>query len=175
MSCVVSPRGTAALTRGVVFVHSCPRALMPHVEWVLTHLLGPGARLQWTAQPVVPGSFRAELSWQAVHGTAAEVATGLRDYPGLRFEVTEEPSSAADGERFSCTPSLGIFRSGMGPHGDVMISEDRLRAALGRSATRGTDLASEVHALLGTAWDVELEPFRHAGDGAPVRWLHEVV
>jgi hypothetical protein len=29
--------------------------------------------------------------------------------------------------------------------------------------------------LLGQAWDDELEPFRHAGDGAPVRWLHEVV
>ena len=23
-------------------------------------------------------------------------------------------------------------------------------------------------------WDEELEPFRYAGDGAPVRWLHKV-
>jgi Protein of unknown function (DUF3145) len=29
--------------------------------------------------------------------------------------------------------------------------------------------------LLGRAWDEELEPFRCADDGAPVRWLHEVV
>jgi hypothetical protein len=29
--------------------------------------------------------------------------------------------------------------------------------------------------LLGVAWDAELEPFRHAGDGAPVRWLHQVI
>ncbi|MGA8978259.1 MAG: DUF3145 family protein, partial [Pedococcus sp.] len=28
--------------------------------------------------------------------------------------------------------------------------------------------------LLGTDWDAELEPFRYAGDGAPVRWLHKV-
>ena len=27
---------------------------------------------------------------------------------------------------------------------------------------------------LGRAWDDELEPFRYAGDGAPVRWLHQV-
>ena len=27
---------------------------------------------------------------------------------------------------------------------------------------------------LGEAGDVELEPFRHAADGAPVRWLHQV-
>ena len=28
--------------------------------------------------------------------------------------------------------------------------------------------------LLGGPWDAELESFRHAGDGAPVRWLHQV-
>ncbi|MCC5698098.1 DUF3145 domain-containing protein [Klebsiella pneumoniae] len=28
--------------------------------------------------------------------------------------------------------------------------------------------------MLGAAWDAELEPFRHAGDGAPVIWLHRV-
>jgi hypothetical protein len=28
--------------------------------------------------------------------------------------------------------------------------------------------------LLGTAWDAELEPFRLAGEGTPVRWLHRV-
>ena len=33
----------------------------------------------------------------------------------------------------------------------------------------------EMQELLGKAWDDELEPFRYAGDGAPVRWLHQVV
>jgi hypothetical protein len=28
--------------------------------------------------------------------------------------------------------------------------------------------------VLGTPWDQELEPFRFAGDGVPVRWLHQV-
>ena len=32
-----------------------------------------------------------------------------------------------------------------------------------------------MQGLLGKAWDDELEPFRYAGDGAPVRWLHQVV
>jgi hypothetical protein len=31
-----------------------------------------------------------------------------------------------------------------------------------------------MEALLGKAWDEELESFRHAGEGAPVRWLHQV-
>jgi hypothetical protein len=43
------------------------------------------------------------------------------------------------------------------------------------SAVSGKDLVEVLHGLLGSAWDEELEPFRCAGDGAPVRWLHEVV
>ena len=31
-----------------------------------------------------------------------------------------------------------------------------------------------VKALLGSPWDDELEVFRYAGEGAPVRWVHEV-
>jgi hypothetical protein len=33
-------------------------------------------------------------------------------------------------------------------------------------------LEEELARLLGQPWDDELEPFRCAGDGAPVRWLH---
>lgn len=56
-----------------------------------------------------------------------------------------------------------------------MIPEDRLRAALVRSQRGETDLESDIAKLLGKPWDDELEPFRHAGEGAPVRWLHQVV
>ena len=33
-------------------------------------------------------------------------------------------------------------------------------------------LEAELALLLGQPWDDELEPFRHAAEGAPVRWLH---
>lgn len=56
-----------------------------------------------------------------------------------------------------------------------MIPEDRLRAALTRSQHGETDLEAEIAKLLGKPWDDELEPFRYAGEGAPVRWLHQVV
>ena len=36
-------------------------------------------------------------------------------------------------------------------------------------------LLLEIDQLLGKPWDDELETFRHAGEGAPVRWLHQVV
>ena len=35
-------------------------------------------------------------------------------------------------------------------------------------------MRTELDLALGQAWDDELEPFRYAGAGAPVRWLHRV-
>jgi hypothetical protein len=132
--------------------------------------------LDWTPQPAAPGMLRAELSWQGDPGTGSRLASALRDWMHLRFEVTEEPSAGAEGERYSSTPTLGLFHATTGVHGDIMVREDRLRAALARaSSDPATDVLQEMQALLGKAWDDELEPFRHAGDGAPVRWLHQVV
>jgi Protein of unknown function (DUF3145) len=41
-----------------------------------------------------------------------------------------------------------------------------------RHPALGGSLADEISLLLGGPWDAELEPFRHAAAGAPVRWLH---
>ena len=163
-------------TRGVVYVHSAPPALCPHVEWAVGGVLGVRVTLDWTPQPAAPGTVRAELSWQAEAGTGARLASALRDWMHLRFEVTEEPSAGAEGERWSSTPTLGLFHATTGVHGDILVREDRLRAALARAGSDpATDVLAEMQALLGKSWDDELETFRYAGDGAPVRWLHQVV
>ncbi len=163
-------------TRGVVYVHSAPPALCPHVEWAVGGVLDVRVTLDWTPQPASPNAVRAELSWQADAGTGARLASALRDWGQLRFEVTEEPSAGTEGERWSCTPTLGLFHATTGVHGDIVVREDRLRASLARAAADpATDLVREMQALLGKAWDDELETFRYAGDGAPVRWLHQVV
>jgi hypothetical protein len=47
-----------------------------------------------------------------------------------------------------------------------------MRAALALAANGASLLEQELDRLLGSAWDNELEPFRRAGDGAPVRWLN---
>ena len=161
-------------TRGVVYVHSAPPALCPHVEWAVAGVLGTRIAVPWTPQPASPGAMRAELSWQGEPGTAARLASALRGWQLLRFEVTEEPSPGCEGERYSSTPALGIFHAMTGVHGDILIPEGRLRAVLRGADEDGRDLAEHVHQLLGTAWDEELEPFRYAGEGAPVRWLHQV-
>jgi hypothetical protein len=88
--------------------------------------------------------------------------------------VTEEPTPATEGERFAATPSLGIHRATIGAHGDIMVSEERLRAAMTRARISGRPLETELDEILGGAWDQELEPFRYAGENNTVRWLHHV-
>ncbi|MCQ6553672.1 DUF3145 domain-containing protein [Streptomyces sp. C10-9-1] len=161
-------------TRGVLYVHSAPRALCPHIEWAVAGVLGTRVQLDWIRQPASPGTWRAELSWRGEPGAASRLASALRGWQ-VRFEVAAEPCATAEGERYSATPDLGIFHAVTGIHGDILVPEDRLRAALARSSRGETELEDELAKLLGKPWDDELEPFRHAGEGAPVRWLHQVV
>ena len=78
-----------------------------------------------------------------------------------------------DGGRWSHTPDLGIFHAQTDVHGNVVVPEDRIRAALVYAADPDR-MRRELDLALGQAWDDELEPFRYAGAGAPVRWLHRV-
>ena len=166
---------TRTATRGVLFIHSAPSALCPHVEWAAGGVLGNAVNLEWTSQPAQAGTYRAELSWIGDAGTAAGITSALRGWNQLRFEITEEATSATEGARFSYTPELGVFHGVTGLHGDLMIPEDRLKAAVVKAALGEATLLHEIDKLLGKPWDDELETFRHAGDGAPVRWLHQVV
>lgn len=163
------------ITRGVLFVHSAPSALCAHVEWAAASVLGGKIDLAWSGQPAEPGTYRAELSWQAPAGTAAALASSLRGWQRLRFEATEERTTSTEGARFSYTPELGIFHAVTGLHGDILIPEDRIKAIAVKAAVGEVDWEVAMDAMLGVAWDAALEPFRYAGDGAPVRWLHQVI
>lgn len=159
--------------RGVLYVHSCPPAVCSHVEWAVSRVLGVPVRLGWTAQPADPSTQRAECFWQGTAGTAGGLATALRQWPMIRFEVTEDASVGHDGERVSFVPGRGAFRTAVSANGDIVVGEQRLRALL--STTTCPDaLADGLERLLGTAWDADLEPYRHAGDGAPVTWLYAI-
>jgi Protein of unknown function (DUF3145) len=143
--------------------------------------------------------MRAELTWQAKPGAAGAITSALACWNLVRFEVTEEASPGCDAVRYSHTPALGTFSAVVAANGDVMIPEGRLRAAMALAASAGSgaaaarpdsmlgslrdlhgprhpalggSLEAELGQLLGQPWDDELEPFRRAGDGAPVRWLN---
>jgi hypothetical protein len=181
MTVVVNARGASDAgpsmgpARGVIFIHSCPRAVSPHVEWALARVFASRVDVDWAEQPVEPGAVRAELIWGGPLGTGARIASALHAFRQLRHEVTEDASPGREGERFSFTPTLGLFRASIGAHGDVMVPEDRLRTALSQVATTRESLADEVARLIGTPWDDELEPFRCAHEGSTVRILHQVV
>ncbi|GMA31011.1 DUF3145 domain-containing protein [Litorihabitans aurantiacus] len=160
-------------TRGVLFVHSAPRVLCPHVEWAATSVLGNRPVIDWTAQPAATGALRTEISWSGPAGTGARLTSALRGWDHLRYEVTEEGTATTDGSRWSHTPDLGIFHAQTDRVGNVVVPEDRIRAALVHAADPER-MAQALDLALGQAWDDELEPFRYAGAGAPVRWLHRV-
>lgn len=164
---------TGRTTRGVLFVHSVPPALCPHVEWAAGNALGREVRLEWTNQSAAPGMLRAELSWAGDLGAGARLASALRGWEHLRYEVIQEPTPETDGSRWAHTPALGIFHYQTDVAGNVVVPEDRIRAAMADAHSQ-QELLEALDLALGQAWDDDLEPFRYAGAGAPVRWLHRV-
>jgi len=90
----------------------------------------------------------------------------------VRFEITEEASPGCDAMRYCYTPNLGLFSATTSANGDILVPENKLRAAMAMGANGTSVLEKELDRLLGTAWYDELAVFRRAGDGAPVRWLN---
>jgi hypothetical protein len=165
---------TAPNARGVLFVHSAPRALCPHIEWAAGRALDRAVNFAWAEQPVLKGVQRTEFYWEGPQGTGAKIASSLRGWEHLRFEVTEDPSAGGDGGRWMHTPDLGIYYAQTDAAGNVVIPEDRLRYAMELAGSNALELHRELRLALGQAWDDELEAFRHASSDSQVVWLHKV-
>jgi hypothetical protein len=118
---------------------------------------------------VPEGRLRAALTLAA----AASPAPSL-----LRGVGPEAAGDAASGGRPAGTPrdvnTLRDLHSSACPAEDDPPSAPRRGAssAMMRHPALGGSLEAELALLLGQPWDDELEPFRHAAEGAPVRWLH---
>lgn len=161
-------------SRGVIFIHSALPAVQQHVEWAVSAVLGYEAHFEWTEQPIDPRFTRGELSYVGEVGIAAKLASALRGWDDVRFEITEEPTAISDGGRYLSTPSLGIFYAQTDLLGNIVVPENRIRAAIEEAGSDMKKLSFLLDVALGAAWDRELEPFRYAGAGAPVRCLHQV-
>lgn len=165
------------MTQGVLYIHSAPRALAPHIEWAADGVLDMPVRIHWREQPVGPGLLRAELTWRGREDTGARLASTLRGMDEVRYEVVQEATAKADGGRWSCTPELGIFYAATDRAGNIVLTEDHVRGCMERaSATRDPRaLQRELSTALGEPWDEDLEVYRHAGEGVRMRWLQRVV
>lgn len=164
---------SASPASGVVFIHAAARALAPHLEWAIAGVLETPITLTWSSQQLLPGAVRSEFTWRGKVGAAASLVSALMPFDGIRFEVTEDQSQGREGERYAYVPELGLFRATVGLYGDVLVHEDRLRAAMSHAKLNGASLKDELALLVGDPWDAALEPYRYAASG--VRVLSQVV
>jgi hypothetical protein len=141
---------------GLVVIHSAPSALRQHIEWGVNSLLGAPQNIFWRDQPLSPGTVRTSLEFRAPLGTAAKIATALKNWHYLRFEVSELGNHG--GEIFRCTPELGIHRAQVDAVGTIFVSEDVIRTALVHFDD--LEIRENLGVALGTAWDEALEPYR---------------
>lgn len=141
---------------GLVVIHSAPTALRQHIEWGLNSLLGAPQNIFWRDQPLAPGTVRTTLEFRAPSGTASKIATALKNWHYLRFEVSE--LGVHGGEIFRCTPELGIHRASVDSVGTILISEDVIRKALTHFDEQ--EVRKNLGLALGSEWDEALEPFR---------------
>src|SRR5215213_4692177 len=167
LSCLWSRTGGSGMstTRGVLYIHSAPSALCPHIEWAVGGVFGMPIRVDWIPQPIERACYRTEYSWSGPTGTAARLASALKGWQRVRFEVTEEATSRTEAERYSYTPTLGVFHAITGIHGDIMIPEDRIKHALAMSAVSGKDLVGVRPALAGVGISNRGSDGRSSGSG----------
>jgi hypothetical protein len=146
------------------------------------------AELNWQGRPGLSGALTSALAgWNLLRFEVTEEASPGCD--AVRYSYTPtlgifSAVTSASGDilvpegRLRAAMTLaaaaapaGSGRSAAAPDSDGDIGV--LREMHGpRHPALGGSLEAELALLLGQPWDDELEPFRHAAAGAPVRWLH---
>jgi hypothetical protein len=156
--------------RGFLTIHSAPTALRHHIDWAIQTVLGNWIKLSWNPQPLMPGTFRTQLEFRGAQGAAAEIASALRSWHYLNFEVIE--GTELGGELFRFTPELGIHRAIVDPTGAVLINENQLSAILQNSFDEEA-IREGIAAIVGTSWENDLDRFRSV-DLQEVPRLHAI-
>jgi hypothetical protein len=158
------------------------------------------AELEWQGHPGASGAITSALAgWNRLRFEVTEDASAGCD--AVRYSYTPALGTfsgvvAANGDilvpegrlraamALAASSRAGSGQSDHGPsdHGlsDHGLSDHGRSGPLGtlrdrhepRHPALGGSLEAELSLLLGQPWDDELEPFRHAGAGAPVRWLN---
>lgn len=143
--------------RGFLTIHSTPSALRHHIDWAIQAVLGNWVKPTWSPQPLIPGSYRAQIEYRDRQSAAAELASSLRSWHYLNFEIIESTDNG--GELFRCTPELGIHRAVVDQTGAVILTENQLNAALKNSFDE-EGMREAIASLLGSSWELELDRFR---------------
>ena len=138
------------MNRGYLLIHSCPMALIRHVEWSIESVLGR-VQIDWRSQPLDAGTQRTQVEWRSNKDLSAELASALKSWHYLRFEIT------SGNQMFRHTPDLGMHRSQIDEMGNIQVTENQIKFAMSKSDEQ---LRETLDVALGTEWEVELERFR---------------
>jgi len=138
------------MQRGLLTIHSCPMALIRHVEWSIESVLGR-VQIEWRTQPLAAGTQRTSIEWRSAKDISAELASALKSWHYLRFEISY------GSQLFSHTPDLGMHRAAIDEIGNILITENQIKFALAKS---DDEMREVLDVALGTEWEVELERFR---------------
>lgn len=153
---------------GVLWIHSMPGPLQPHITWALARLSMPDGtkpgREIWRAIGQ-DATLCAEVPFRAEVDTVVTLVDDLSRWPHLFFELAQDPAvdesgRAIDGMRYCHVPELGTFAGQTDSAGNIVVNEDALRAIMARGSGNNSSIAEELDAAIGGPWDRVLEPMR---------------
>ena len=147
----------ALAVRGQLTIHSAPSALRSHINWALAELLGSSLAPHWTPQMLKAGTFKTAITWRDREGVAAAIASALRSWHYIYFEVIEDTNDG--GELFRFTPELGIHRALTDLTGAVVMSENQVNSVL-LNCFDEDSIRAGLALIIGNDWEIELERFR---------------
>ena len=146
---------------GDLHIYSAPRALLRHIQWSLNSIFDSLVTIEWVNQPLLAGASAMSIEWKSGKEHASKIASTLKSWHFIRFEVREYPIGGGEGVLYRCTPDLGLHQAVTASTGDVMIHENRIRTLMDTHVTNET-LRDALDGALGQKWDEELECYRRA-------------
>lgn len=144
---------------GDLRIYLAPKALLRHIEWSLNTIFEEHVTIEWITQPLSAGTYACEINWRARKPRASKIASTLKSWHFIRFDVREFPTEGGEGVLYRCTPDLGLHQAVTASTGDVMIHENRIVSIM-KSSMSYEKLRDALNQALGMEWDEELECYR---------------
>jgi hypothetical protein len=152
------------MSRGLVFIHQAPSALLAHVEWTISGICGRPVTITWQSLPSPMKGFRGITNWQGASDSGSVLASAFMNLKHLSFEVIQDSTDQNSGYRWSYTPTLGVFSCATDEIGNILVNENQLRSIVDDCGSNGLKLQAELRRVLGQAFDDELESYRELFD-----------
>ena len=95
---------------GRILIYSAPAALQEHITWAIEQGLGQVIKLPWQNQPLSPAAKALQLEYKHHIPIAAKLATALKAWHYIRFEIREVNKNTQDATYYRATPDLGLHQ-----------------------------------------------------------------